>query len=70
MSQNLKIINDQFTGEFEEDVDNKFFEEKMKFEQFIDFIFEDKTSSKDIFQVSKRIRSQNKLRDSCSKRNK
>jgi hypothetical protein len=67
MSQNLQTTNDQLTIEMENDIDNKFFEEKVKFEQFIDFILEDTTSSKDIFKLTKRIRDNNRLRESCSK---
>jgi hypothetical protein len=68
MSQNLNMMNDPINSEVGDDFDDKFYEEKMKFEQFIDFILDDTNSSKDIFKLSKRIQNNNKLRESCSKR--
>ena len=68
MSQNLNSANDQ-TSDGIDDLDNKFFEEKLKFEQFIDFILDDSSSSKDIIKVCKQIRTSNRLKLSCSKSN-
>ena len=64
MSQNLDLGNEELLAD---DEDNRMFQHKMKFEDFIDFMLEDSSSSKDILQVVKRVRDSKKLRESISK---
>ena len=64
MSQNLDLGNEELLAD---DEDNRMFQDKMKFEDFIDFMLEDSSSSKDILQVVKRVRDSKKLRESISK---
>jgi hypothetical protein len=67
MSQKIQLENNNLLDDAEEDEDNRRFQEKLKFEDFIDFMCEDLNSSKDILTVVKKVRESVKLRESVSK---